>query len=73
MVVQEVDRAGTASADELGRAVRKAVVDAHDASLHDLKLIPHGTLPKTSSGKVRRSTAREAWLAGKLPAWKGPR
>ncbi len=73
VVAQEVDRRATADADEIGRAVRRAVSEAHDASLHALFLLPHGSLPKTSSGKVRRRTTREAWLAGSLPAWKGPR
>jgi acyl-CoA synthetase (AMP-forming)/AMP-acid ligase II len=72
VVAQEVDRTATASGEELGRAVRRAVSEGHDASLHALVLLPHGALPKTSSGKVRRRATRDAWLAGSLPAWKGP-
>jgi acyl-CoA synthetase (AMP-forming)/AMP-acid ligase II len=31
-------------------------------------LLPAGTIPKTSSGKLRRPLCRERWLAGRLPA-----
>ena len=73
VVVQEVERGATAAEEELLRAVRRAVSETHDAALHAVALLAHGGLPKTSSGKVRRRAAREAWLAGRLAAWKGKR
>ena len=72
VVVQEVERGATAAAEELLRGIRRAVAETHDAAPHAIALLPHGTLPKTSSGKVRRRAAREAWLAGTLKAWPGP-
>ena len=35
--------------------LRKNISDLHGLRLHDLVLIASGTLPKTSSGKPRRS------------------
>jgi len=46
--------------------VRRAVAEQHDVQLHALALIKAGTLPKTSSSKVRRGACREAFLDGTL-------
>jgi len=47
-------------------AMRRAVADEHGAELHAIALIRPRTIPKTSSGKIRRRSCREAWLAGEL-------
>jgi fatty-acyl-CoA synthase len=56
-------------ADDLD-AVRKAVRDMakHVTGLpaHDVVLVPPGTLPKTSSGKLQRSLCRQRYQAGEL-------
>jgi acyl-CoA synthetase (AMP-forming)/AMP-acid ligase II len=54
---------------EVLSAVRAAVAEAHGIALHGIALLPARTLPKTSSGKVRRQAARAAWLSGQLQAW----
>jgi acyl-CoA synthetase (AMP-forming)/AMP-acid ligase II len=67
VVVQEVDRIGRGLDPETLRdAVRIAVTTKLGLPLHELVLIKHGKLPKTSSGKVRRSACRDAYLAGAL-------
>lgn len=71
VVVTELKRQLVAKLDErLRRAVmakaRKSVADAHGLRLHDLVLIKPATLPKTSSGKIRRSYCRELYLNGGL-------
>ncbi|GAB3444005.1 long-chain-fatty-acid--AMP ligase FAAL26/FadD26 [Streptomonospora sediminis] len=43
---------------------RAAVAEQHGITLHDLVLVAAGTLPKTSSGKLRRATCRDRYLAG---------
>lgn len=48
------------------REVRKAVASHHDLDPHSVVLIKKGSLPKTSSGKIRRQSTREEYLAGKL-------
>jgi len=75
VVIQEIGRKGAAdltsggqqAAEALLMAVRTAVVRQHGLRVHDLVLIQPGTLPKTSSGKVRRMAACERYLNGTLP------
>ncbi|OXM45014.1 non-ribosomal peptide synthetase [Amycolatopsis alba] len=68
VLVHEVAR-GFASADlaETVRAVREAVTGEHGLDLHDIALVRPGSVPRTSSGKVRRSACRDAYLDGTLP------
>ncbi|MER6787242.1 fatty acyl-AMP ligase [Streptomyces sp. NPDC000658] len=48
----------------LVRAVRAAVSARHGLRLADVVLVPPGAVPRTSSGKVSRTLARERYLAG---------
>jgi acyl-CoA synthetase (AMP-forming)/AMP-acid ligase II len=68
VLVVEVDgRALRASgADGVISAVREAVLLEHRLKVDDVVLIRRGTLPKTTSGKVRRSPCREQYTAGTL-------
>ncbi|WP_409468123.1 fatty acyl-AMP ligase [Streptomyces sp. HC307] len=47
-------------------AVRSAVAGRHGVAVHDFVLVPPGSVPHTTSGKVARSACREQYLAG---AW----
>jgi acyl-CoA synthetase (AMP-forming)/AMP-acid ligase II len=49
-------------------AIRRAVADAHQVSLHSITLVPAGTLPKTTSGKLQRFLCRDGFLDGTLGA-----
>src|SRR6266511_1256448 len=49
-------------------AIRRAVADAHHVSLHAVTLVPAGTLPKTTSGKLQRFLCRDGFLDGTLGA-----
>jgi acyl transferase domain-containing protein/acyl-CoA synthetase (AMP-forming)/AMP-acid ligase II/acyl carrier protein len=49
-------------------AVRRAVSAEHGLVLNAVVLLKPRTLPKTSSGKVRRTVCREAFLSGELDA-----
>jgi acyl-CoA synthetase (AMP-forming)/AMP-acid ligase II len=58
------------------REVRDAVI-SHTAAVHGVRphvvhLGPIGTLPLTTSGKVRRRQCRQEFLAGRLPALREP-
>lgn len=68
VVVQEIERTHRHSVSEaaLVAAIQAAVVNNHDVALHKIVLIRTGTLPKTTSGKVQRSLARQRWLDGTL-------
>ncbi|MGW6908291.1 fatty acyl-AMP ligase [Streptomyces sp. NPDC054940] len=48
----------------LVRTVRSAVSAQHGLRLADVVLVPAGTVPRTSSGKVSRALTRERYLAG---------
>ena len=50
--------------EEIAKAVRRAVAAEHDVALSGFRLVEPGTVPRTSSGKVARSAARTAFLAG---------
>jgi acyl-CoA synthetase (AMP-forming)/AMP-acid ligase II len=66
VVVQEVPRAAVQAALRANAAARAAaaVVGHHGLRLRDVVLVLVGKLPRTSSGKVQRGKAREAYLAG---------
>lgn len=58
--------------DDISAAIRRAVREEHDVSVDRLVVLLPGGIPKTSSGKVRRSAVGQAFLAGDLPLWLGP-
>lgn len=51
----------TAPGADVETAVRRAVSAGHDLPLRALWLVPPGTVPRTSSGKVSRTAARDRW------------
>jgi natural product biosynthesis luciferase-like monooxygenase protein len=67
VVAHEIAR-GRADVDagEVCAAIRSAVSRAHDLSAHAVVLLRPGGLPKTSSGKVQRYLARDAYTSGAL-------
>ncbi|MFJ9762960.1 fatty acyl-AMP ligase [Streptomyces erythrochromogenes] len=48
-------------------AVLRAVAQEHRLTVREVVLLPAGTLPKTSSGKLQRREARKEYLAGRSP------
>ncbi|WP_051767918.1 fatty acyl-AMP ligase [Amycolatopsis vancoresmycina] len=69
------ERVRTCDADpdvpEVERAVRAAVSRHHDLRLADFVLVRPGSVPRTSSGKIARSEARDRYLDGVLAAGGG--
>ncbi len=59
-----VEAAGDVARAEALRAVRRAVVDAHGITLHGCVFVPEGTIPKTSSGKIRRRSCVDLYKSG---------
>ncbi|HYN21193.1 MAG TPA: AMP-binding protein, partial [Thermoanaerobaculia bacterium] len=66
VIVHELERRREDEGGEAAEAIRAAVLREQEISPWDVVLIRAGTLPKTSSGKVRRSACREAYLAEAL-------
>ncbi|MFD6231239.1 fatty acyl-AMP ligase [Streptomyces sp. NPDC060232] len=48
-------------------AVLRAVAQEHRLTVREVVLLPAGTLPKTSSGKLQRRETRKEYLAGRSP------
>jgi acyl-CoA synthetase (AMP-forming)/AMP-acid ligase II len=72
VVVQEVDRrCRDLDAARVAGDVRQAVAERHELQLGELVLLAPGTIPKTSSGKVRRHRCRAEYETGGLRPWKG--
>ncbi|HEX5886431.1 MAG TPA: condensation domain-containing protein, partial [Pyrinomonadaceae bacterium] len=68
VVVHEIEKRRTSEAPEIIEAIREVIAEEFEIPPAAIVLIRSGTLPKTSSGKVRRAACREAFLAGSLRA-----
>ena len=68
VVVHELERRGLDQAAEAADAVHRALAREHEVSVHEVVLVRPATIPKTSSGKIRRRACRTAYLAGQLGA-----
>ncbi|MEV4050073.1 amino acid adenylation domain-containing protein [Amycolatopsis sp. NPDC049688] len=66
-VVHEVQGPKPLPLTAIADAVRTAVLAEHGVAVSRVVLLGKGGLPKTSSGKVRRSECRRALAAGELP------
>jgi acyl-CoA synthetase (AMP-forming)/AMP-acid ligase II len=68
VLVHEVERhVAHFDRDEVIGAIRMAVAERHQLELHAVVLLKYGSLPRTSSGKVRRRAARAGFLDDSLP------
>ncbi len=67
VIVCEIDRRSKAAHDEVTAAIRAAIAEQQEVSVEEVVLIGAGKMPRTSSGKLRRSAVRDAYLAGELP------
>ncbi|WP_197523167.1 fatty acyl-AMP ligase [Actinokineospora pegani] len=52
--------------DDIAKAVRAELRAEYDVHLHELVLLPRGGVYRTTSGKVRRGTMRDKYVAGAL-------
>jgi amino acid adenylation domain-containing protein len=76
VVVQEVRREQRRDDPaEIVAAIRRAVAEEHEVTVHAVVLLRPATLPKTTSGKVQRAASRARYLDGTLDAldaWEAP-
>lgn len=68
VLVQEVERSARHSIKpwQAVAAIRKAVFEEFELTLNRVILIQPGSIPKTSSGKIKRAETRQRYLAGTL-------
>ncbi len=57
-----------ATAGEVTQAVRSAVAARHGIAVRDVVLVPPGSVPQTTSGKVARGACRDQYAAGRWTA-----
>jgi fatty acid CoA ligase FadD32 len=58
--------AGKADPQPIADAVRAAIAQRHGVTARDVLLVPAGSIPRTSSGKIARRACRAAYLEGTL-------
>jgi amino acid adenylation domain-containing protein len=68
VLVHELVRHPRAGIEEIAAAVRRAVAEEHGVTAAEVVFLRPETLPRTTSGKVRRRACHDAWLAGTLGA-----
>jgi natural product biosynthesis luciferase-like monooxygenase protein len=68
VIVQEVERTALRALDpaKIAAAIARALAEEHGVSAHAIVLLKPGSVPKTSSGKIRRAAARKQFLEGGL-------
>lgn len=68
VIVQEVKRTHLRNmdADEVFDAIRSAIGEEHEISPHAISLISPGSMPKTTSGKIKRRECKYAWIRKEL-------
>ncbi|WP_183069228.1 fatty acyl-AMP ligase [Streptomyces sp. gCLA4] len=66
------DGTGPEARQGVVNAVLRAVTQEHRLTVREVVLLPAGTLPKTSSGKLQRRETRKEYLAGRSP-WNAQR
>ena len=67
VVVAEVERRYLQQdVAEFVGAIRQAISENHELQAYDVVLVHHGSVPKTSSGKIQRRACKAAYLAREL-------
>lgn len=69
VVVQELWRPKKFNAQDLLPEIVAALAETMQVTPHTVVLVRSGTLPKTSSGKLRRNDTKNAFIDGKLNEW----
>ena len=70
VMVQEITRPrNDFDAAEVTHRVRQRIAERHGIEVDEVVLVRAATLPKTTSGKIRRQACRAAYEAGQLVRW----
>ena len=75
VIVQEVAGRRPQNPDAIAELIRQAVAEEHQLPPYSICLIKEGSIPRTSSGKIRRRQCRADFFDGKLDtvaAWQEP-
>jgi len=84
VVACEIEPRAAADPVEVAETVRIRTGEEHEVPVHEVVVVPAGSIPRTSSGKLRRGACRDRYLDGGLgvlgrsrdaeprPAWSPP-
>jgi acyl-CoA synthetase (AMP-forming)/AMP-acid ligase II len=64
VIAQEIRPGADADPAVVRDAITRAVLDDHDADVRAIVLLPPGSIPKTTSGKIQRRLCRMRFLEG---------
>lgn len=68
IVAERAPGSGRSDPQSASDAIREAVMRRHGLSVKDIRLLPAGAIPRTTSGKLARQACRTDYLAGELRA-----
>jgi acyl-CoA synthetase (AMP-forming)/AMP-acid ligase II len=66
LVLAERDPRSPRPGDEIAADIRSRILSGLSLAAHHVEILSSGTLPRTSSGKLRRSEALRQFVAGEL-------
>lgn len=66
VVAERAPGAGKADPQPIADAVRAAISARHGVTARDVLLVPAGSIPRTSSGKIARRACKSAYIEGTL-------
>jgi acyl-CoA synthetase (AMP-forming)/AMP-acid ligase II len=66
LILAELDPVSKRPAEEILAEIRNRLLTGLSLAPYHIELLPAGTLPRTSSGKLRRSDALKKYVAGEL-------
>lgn len=66
VVLAEVQYKQLTDTAEVVKAIRSAVAGQHEITVHDIKLTLPGSIPRTTSGKIRHFLCKKNYLSGAL-------
>jgi acyl-CoA synthetase (AMP-forming)/AMP-acid ligase II len=76
VIAAELERTARSAGEGAGleattivKAVREAVAEHHDVTVHAVELLKPASLPKTTSGKVQRHACRAEYISDSLHLW----
>ncbi len=70
IVIQEIRKDSVIDdLKKLENDVKLAITENHGVHPHEVKFIKHGSIFKTSSGKIQRRLCKKKYLEGKLELW----
>lgn len=77
VIAQEVERnyLKQLNVDEVIETIRRVISEQHEVQVYAVLLLKPGTIPKTSSGKIQRSSCRKGFLENNFSAvasWTSP-